>query len=281
MNTHGFSRLLVSVFGGMLLALMLIPWASLQPASAQARTPSSSVLADINSPGSPARLSHAPATTFTPAFTVYLPTVTKNPSMPSNPCPPGQTIADPAYDVSPAHIDVTALSTVLNGESLRATFHMRDVPTQLTFNRVGVPHRNLEYGWGVYVDVDNDTQTGVSSGQYEGAEYRLSAMHFISLPDSPITQPIANGVQVNIWRFDPTENAWWTISKATLTVDPQLDTMTLTGNIPGINSGSRLFFVTSDLNPGGTYQMDVSSCGGTIGSDSRHMEIGVQRKPIE
>jgi hypothetical protein len=170
------------------------------------------------------------------------------------------------------------LSTVLSGESLRATFHMRDVPTQLTFNRVGVPLRNLEYGWGVYVDVDNNPQTGASSSPYEGAEYRSSAMHFVFQPDSPVTQPIADGVQVNIWRFDPLENAWWTLSRATLTIDPQLDTMTLTGNIPGINSGSRLFFVSYDRNPGGTAQADTSSCGVTTSLESRYMETGMQQE---
>jgi hypothetical protein len=158
---------------------------------------------------------------------------------------------------------------------------MRDVPSQLTFNRVGVPKNYMEYEWSVYVDIDNNPQTGAGYGQYKGAEYSSSAMHFVFQPDSPVTQPIADGVQVNTWRYDSTSNSWRYLASAALNVDPQSDTMVLTGNIPGINSGSRLFFVTYDRNPGGTSQMDTSSCGVTTGSESQHIEIGIQQEADE
>jgi hypothetical protein len=275
MNSHGFNHLLLSVFGAIVLAVMFILSAFVLPSGAQARSSPLSVMAPINPAGCAAKLSHAPALAFTDAFTVHLPAAIKGPSIPPHPCAPGQTITDPADDVSIAHIDVTALSTALNAESLEATLHLRDVPPQLTFNRVGIPEDYLEYGWSVYVDTDNNPQTGSGSGPYKGAEYSLSARHYVFQPDSPVTLPIADGVQKNVWRYESTTGHWLSISHATLTVDPESDTMTLIGTIPGIHSGSRLIFYTYDRNPGDTGQMDTSSCSVSTGLDSKHVEIGM------
>jgi len=273
MKSRGFNYLMLSVVGAVLLAIMFILSAFVLPSGVQARSSPLSVKAPINPAGCAANLSHAPALAFTDAFTVHLPAAIRGPGTPTNPCAPGQTITDPADDVAFAHIDVTALNTALNAESLEATLHLRDVPPQLTFNRVGVPKDYLEYGWRVYVDVDNNPQTGSSSGQFKGAEYTVAALHFVSQPDSPVTQPIADGVQKNVWRYDSTSGHWLTISQATLNVDPAADTMTLIGTIPGINSGSRLIFYTYDRNPGGTFQADTSSCGGTTRRDAQHTEM--------
>ena len=207
----------------------------------------------VTDPGAPA----------IPAFAVYLPLVTKNWGT-NNQCSPGQTIADPANDVSPAHIDVTSLDTSLNGQTLQATFQMRDVPSQLTFDRTGVPRNSLEYEWSVYVDVDNDPQTGSPWTDDKGAEYALSAMHFVYTPNSPVSKPIPQGVQVNTWRYD--SSGWSYLAAATLTADSQSDTMTLVGNIPGITSTSRLFFLTYDYNPGDVAQQDTSSCSVAAGA---------------
>lgn len=174
-------------------------------------------------------------------------------------CGPGQIINDSVNDVSPSYIDVTSLSTTLIGETLLATIHIRDVPDQLTFNRIGVPSSHLEYEWGVYVDLDNNSQTG-STSNIQGAEYSLSAMHFVFMPNSPTSLPISDGVQKNVWQFDPSDNSWWSIATASLTVDPLSDTITLSGTIPGITVSSRLAFYTLDYNPGGSRLSDQSSC---------------------
>ena len=278
MNTHRFRCLLIAALASVLLAVLLTLWGSSLPANAQVWPPSSPDREPVGYSDSLARLEHVSAITFTPAFTVYLPAVAKDfGSPPANPCGPGQIITDLANDVSLAHIDVTALSTTLNGGSLQATFHIRDVPSQLTFNRMGVPKNRLEYEWSVYVDVDNNPQTGSGNG----TEYSLSAMHFVFQPDSPTAMPIGNGVQVNTWRHDSTSGSWHYLAQATLTVDSQSDTMILTGNIPGIKSGSRLLFETFDYNPGGTGQAAPSSCGAVTGLESPCIELGVQQEANE
>ena len=181
---------------------------------------------------------------------------------------PGQILLDSEMDVSLASIDVIALhsglsenmlNSSLSGETLQVTFDLRDVPTELIFNRVGVPQNALEYQWTVYVDIDNNQETGSGYDRYKGAEYSLGAMHFVSSPDSPISRPIPNGVQVNTWRYDPDTNSWKYLEFATIEVDADKDTMTLTGQIPGITSESRLLFVTFNYNPGGVSEWDISS----------------------
>ena len=276
MQFHRLNPLLLSVFGAVLLGAIFVLCASVLPSSAHARSSSLTDRTLLDLAGCPARSGYAPALTYTDAYTAYLPAAIRAPSIPANPCAPGQTITDPADDVPLAHIDVTALNATLNGESMEATLHLRDVPPQLTFNRVGIPVDYLEYGWRVYVDVDNNPQTGSGLSQYKGAEYTLAALHFVSQPDSPVSQPIADGVQKNVWRYESSTGHWLSISKATLIVDPAADTMTLTGTIPGINAGSRLIFYTYDRNPGDTFQADTSSCSGATQLDSQFMEPGTE-----
>ena len=258
---------LITVFGIMLLAFGLL-WFAV-PSQADARPVSLRSVGSRNGLGPLQGFGHSPQITFTNSFTVYLPL------MLNSQCGPGQTITDPVDEAVPGYVDVTSLATVLNGQTLQATFKLRDVPAQLTFDRVGVPKNNGEYEWTIYIDADDNPQTGESSGWFEGADYELSAIHFVSTPDSPTVKPIADGVQKNVWQYIGS-GSWRSISAATLSVDPLGDTMTLSGNIPGITSASRLVFYTYDYNPGGSLQYDLSSCA-TVSTSvpQTRSEVGV------
>ena len=160
-------------------------------------------------------------------------------------------IIDPSDDVSAAHIDVVKLSYVIAGETLRAVFHLRDVPTELTFNRAGVPANRAEYMWIAYVDVDNNPDTGEQNLPDErGSEYAISVIYYVSESASESTTPIEDTVQVNVWKFDPTDGSWSVVSAAIIEVDPELDTITVTGEIPGLTSEARIFFLTHDYTVG-------------------------------
>ncbi len=91
----------------------------------------------------------------------------------------GNAVADDVSDVPAAHIDITAVDTSLSGETLTAVFHLRDVPEALTFDRAGVPDDEPEYSWKVFVDADNDPETG-----FGGIDYTLSAVHKVSSSSS-------------------------------------------------------------------------------------------------
>ncbi len=183
-------------------------------------------------------------------------------------CEPNGVISDAVNDVSIAYIDVTSVQNVLDGETLRTTFHLRDVPAQLTFNRPGVPVFTLEYQWEVAVDVDNNANTGSPDALLKGADFRLSASYTNTfLGAGPINQAIQNYVDTAVWRYS---GGSWTYTGAQIAVDVNGDTITLTGNIPGIGAQSQLFFSTFDYNPGGISQRDdnFAKCPPTGGEPS-------------
>lgn len=191
---------------------------------------------------------------------VYLPLLLKNAPGAAAPCAIGGTLQDPANDVGAPHVDVTAVTSKLSGETLTATFFMRDVPATLTFDRYSILLDKLEYQWAVYIDVDDNPLTGFPFAPNKGADYSMSIMHFVFTPDSPLDLPISDGVQVNTWKFNPTTNGWNTVSQAALVVDPVKNTMTVSDIVPNVTTMSRIMFYTFDYNPGGTALKDTSSC---------------------
>jgi hypothetical protein len=187
-----------------------------------------------------------------PGMATFLP-ITQKPEG----CSVGFSLEDPANDVSPAYIDVVFFNSSRSGDSLAATFTLRDIPEKLTFNRYGLPQYTTEYDWAVYINVDNSTDTG---SPYLGIDYLLDASAFVHQPNNPIELPIESGVWAIVWEFEP-PSSFGAIATARLTIDRQSHTLQLVGNIPGLTGKSRLIFWTYDANPGGSSQEDASKCG--------------------
>ena len=110
---------------------------------------------------------------------VYLPVLAR-----PHTCRPNLPLPDPAGDVSAAYIDVTEVTSKLTGSTLEVTFHLRDLPATLPFHRPGLLPNQLEYAWRLFVDVDDNRQTGDN-----GAEYYMSAEHWVFAGNSPVTHP--------------------------------------------------------------------------------------------
>lgn len=156
---------------------------------------------------------------------------------------PGQTVTDAVTDTLPAHMDITQVSTTLTGETLAVVFHLRDIPETLAFNREGVRADMLEYAWSVSIDVDNDRATG----GYLGDEYTMSASRFVhpSFSDGAVHLPVEEAVQVDTWKMEKDGSAS-RLGSIDIAVSPEDNTITLTGDIPGITPRSRLTFETYD-----------------------------------
>ena len=144
------------------------------------------------------------------------------------------------------HIDIRGVTATVEGETLTVTFQLRDIPETLTFARTGVPAHALEYNWEVSVDVDNDPETG--SG---GFDYMLSAGYFVprfaqdSNTVAGITQP--GFVEASIWGLD--REGYRVLAEADVEVEVSADdnTITLSGEIPGITAESPLKFRAYDF----------------------------------
>ena len=161
---------------------------------------------------------------------------------------PGESVIDDVSDALAAHVDVTEISTSLSGETLTVVFHLRDVPEELTFNRTGVLESAIEYSWEVSIDVDGDQETGVG-----GFEYILSAI------DGPLSASgvrdrsvalVADNLQTNTWHLKSVGNASFPeidiLGWARIEVSAEEDTITLSGEIPGITAKSQLAFGVYD-----------------------------------
>ena len=155
---------------------------------------------------------------------------------------PGQTVTDGIESATDPHMDITRVDTSLAGETLTVVFHLRDVPETLTFNRTGISANYMEYGWVVVIDTDNDRETG--SG---GFEYQMLASYLVppSEEGSNAKAPIESKMKVSVWSLEPGGSSM-PAAGATLEVSPEEDTITLSGNIPGITTESRLAFRTND-----------------------------------
>ncbi|MCY4092008.1 MAG: hypothetical protein OXF62_14415 [Caldilineaceae bacterium] len=154
---------------------------------------------------------------------------------------PGQTVTDEIESASPSHVDITKVSTSLSGETLTVVFHLRDVPETLTFNRTGISAYYTEYAWQVSIDVDNDRETGNG-----GFEYELWAGRFVppSEKGSNAKASIESEVEANVLKAR--SDGFMFMIDATLEVSPEEDTITLSGNIPGITAESQLTFSAYD-----------------------------------
>ena len=166
-----------------------------------------------------------------------------------------QGVSDDVSHELVGHIDIRDVTTTLDGETLTATFHLRDVPEMLTFDRTGVPAHALEYSWEVSIDVDNDPETGT-----DGFDYMLSAGYFVhplatnSNTVAHITQP--GFVEVGIWGLDREGNR--ILAEGSIEVSAEENTITLSGKVPGITAESPLKFKAHDYFDG---SVEMSSYG--------------------
>ncbi len=173
---------------------------------------------------------------------------------------PGQQILDPTDDVILPYINVTQLNSSIDGELLTVIFYLVDLPEELFFYRIGVPQSALEYAWSVYIDVDNDQQTGNNLDIFEGIDYTLSVMHFVGTDnaDSNLEKNLQMELQCNIYK-ERDEGGFTWLEQASLTVNTDDNTLELSGIIPGITSNSNIYFETFDYNPEGERTSDLSS----------------------
>ena len=160
---------------------------------------------------------------------------------------PGESVVDDISDALAAHVDVTEISTSLSGETLTVVFHFRDVPETLTFDRTGVQDSVMEYSWEVSIDVDGDQETG-----FHGFEYILSSISVSRGGSSDRERSAASAaddLQTNTWHLDPGGSAFFDIDFlgwARIEVSAEEDTVTLSGEIPGITAESQLAFGVYD-----------------------------------
>ena len=196
----------------------------------------------------------SPTSTVMPTL---LPTLTPSPSLTQTlqSTPDFQTydlrwcISDTEGDVGTPYIDVVKVDAIAQGETFLARIFVKSIPELLTFNREGVSLDHLEYSWEIWIDLDGNAK--LDSKEYEDfADYDLGIMHFVSPEAEMKTTSLAEGTQHNIWKTNSAQQTWESTDEAKVEIDVLVGTLTITGNIPGLNPNSRIAFSTFDYNPG-------------------------------
>ncbi|MCX6056081.1 MAG: hypothetical protein NTZ74_14430 [Chloroflexi bacterium] len=183
------------------------------------------------------------------------PTTTPSPTVTNTPQPtatitPLPTATFPVSSMSNPSLNVIDIKVTVKGEMVTAVFYLQDVPETLAFYRTGILQNRQEYAWQVFINTDNDLNTGYVAGvPWVGLDYSLSAISFIGPQINKGSFPIEKGVQVNVWLLSG--NTSTTSTQENINVDPEANTITISGTIPGVTANSKFFFSTYDANPDG------------------------------
>lgn len=162
---------------------------------------------------------------------------------------PGQSANDPVADNIPAYVDMTRVESNLEGDTLTAVFHLREVPEELEFNRKGVDHMSPEYMWMIHIDADGEDE--IESERYE---YTFGAFSNLTPGRTYLqtkTLSFEDGIQIILWEHQRDHKGIET-QLIDVPVDSRLivsyddNTLTLVSEVPGITSESVLMFSTFD-----------------------------------
>ncbi|MDE0462114.1 MAG: hypothetical protein OXH93_06895 [Caldilineaceae bacterium] len=177
---------------------------------------------------------------------------------------PGQSAIDPPDEDVPSYVDIVRVESTLEGEILTAVFYLEELPEELEFNRKGIHHSaarhedadseapfSMEYLWHVLIDADGDSH-GSTGFSFFKSEYTLMA-YYLSGKDSELAiRPVRDAIQIMLLKKDP-DNPTYSYevqrvkSSLSLSFSHEEHTITMTGEVPGISSGSYLQFETFDL----------------------------------
>jgi len=152
-----------------------------------------------------------------------------------NACHPGRQIQDMLEtDPLSSLFDILSVSSSITGEQLSVTFNSSAASKSLNdYLTPNIPEQFLN-GWEVLIDVDNNALTGDKLG----IDYRFS----VGVKPRPDGNP--PGLAGIILKFDSAENKYASVDALQMLFEPDSASLTLTGNIPGINQTSRLIFLS-------------------------------------
>ncbi len=154
------------------------------------------------------------------------------------------TVNSPAISNLPDRLNIQSADISISGNMLTAKMYLKQLPATVQLNPPTVPLNNKVYHWGIDIDVDNNQATG-GSGTWLGFEYSLATSHFKSSTTSSIVS-FGSGFQNNVWA-NGANGTSSSVGSATLASSTADNSITLTGNIPGISNSSRFRLVAYEF----------------------------------
>ena len=154
----------------------------------------------------------------------------------------GVRYSDAAGDMEVSFLDVTGFQASVHEESetLEVVLHMRDVPPTATLGQV----KNLvEYLWMifVYLDPSQSTPASIAGDYYFGLNTNVDEPYADvdrPIPGTPVVVPIDQLFEIK----DIYNSSGMSVSIPEVIANPDLDTLTVIGHIPGITSNAGFRF---------------------------------------
>ena len=173
---------------------------------------------------------------------------------------PGQSLEGSVAAYLPGSVDMTGVSSALDGELLAATFHLRELPEEAE-NRQRIGHwDDIKYRWTVLIDIEGDAQTSLDYRDFQiDASFYDPELTRVSLGRVILSKPwfqidlsrcyrsIAEHNGAEFTRCDLLPD------KVKVSLSQEDGTLTLAARIPGITDESTIAFWTHDFS---TYGQD-------------------------
>ena len=164
---------------------------------------------------------------------------------------PGQSVEAPTSDELPDYVDIVGVSSDLDGETLFATFHLRDIPEELDLSTEDAKVNRAEYSLLVFISLEY-----TPDDEFPRTDYVLGAVLSWERPTQETTGKVdeaATKLLAAVWEIDPAiyedldedeEGVPYTQleNKVDVVISDQDNTLTLVGQIPGITDESALIF---------------------------------------
>jgi len=176
-------------------------------------------------------------------------------------------ISDKTDESLPGYMDVILFTYRIHGEKLEVDMSVRDLPKLMKFNQYesDVGQDNLEYKWGIYIDVDGNRSTGAPhycsyTDAAIGTEYELDAAYYAERGEDPFEGKLRDNVVTIVGEYltGSDGDCWGGFfpQDPVTKFKPDQNLISFEYAFPGINEKTKVFFLTAGRSPSGKMVFD-------------------------
>ena len=168
---------------------------------------------------------------------------------------PGDSVNDGPTAGVPDFLDFHRIETLLDGENFKVVFYLEDIPEGFTESppaeEVSLEDSD-DYFWIVMIDVEGTIK---DIGDIQQFEYMLSgsiSLKQFRTESPPEYKSFEELLNINLYRFahdkeEVDDASLHGIGKAKFELSHEFNSLTLSGEVPGITTGSKLQIYTLDI----------------------------------